>query len=173
MNVIRKGEQKRIAIPDPKWCAWISGVHLVVSILQMRDPLGPRGILPDYTNVKLPPFPKNLMWEKDIQSNQRVKGEWNDLKDSEEIIDNYTGVPYEKVAGETAPIVRDRWPRLPENAIQLVEEILEEMRAGDPDRPWADGYNDGIVKATYRRSKVKEEEESDAEAVHHSRVPPR
>ena len=44
-----------------------------------------------------------------------------------------------------------RWPRIPDNAAELAEEILEEMQAGKSDRPWAEGYALGIVKSQYRR----------------------
>ena len=117
----------------------------------MRDPQGPRGILPDYTGVELPPFPEGMMWPMHTRENKTVKDEWTQTKDSTEIREGYMGVPYQKIAGETQPIVRPLWPHLPENAAELAEEILNEIESATSDRPWAEGYAAGIIKSQYRR----------------------
>ena len=117
----------------------------------MREPQGPRGILPDYDNVELPPFPPGLMWPVNTKSAKAVKAEWSKTKDSIGLKNSYMGVPYQKVSSETEPTIRPRWPRIPKNAAELAEEILNEMDAGESERPWAEGYAAGIVKTQYRR----------------------
>ena len=137
----------------------------------MKDPLGPRGVLPDYTNIKFPPFPDDVLWDIDTLSNNDSKNEWATMKDSVGMKQGYVGVPYEKVAGETAPVIRPHWPKVPEDAPERIQEIVEEMQAAESDRPWAEGYEEGIVKATPRRIKPKDEEGtySDGEVLRRSR----
>ena len=130
---------------------WISGIHLVLSLVQMQDPQGPRGVLPDYTGVQLPQFPKGLMWPTHTRKNKDLKDEWTQTKGSTELREGYMGVPYQKIAGETEPIVRSLWPQLPDNATELAEEILNKMESATCDRPWAEGYAAGIIKSKYRR----------------------
>ena len=175
------GKASTAALGDPKWCSWISAVHLAESILQMRDPEGPRGVLPDYTGVKLPKFPNNLLWEMNVCSNAEAKIEWDDLKDDQDLFDDYMGAPYQKVAFESTSIVRSRWPKFPKDAPEQVKEILKEMRQQTSQRPWVKGYTDGIIKANFRRVKsgrnIKKEEasHSDGETLGRSRsqsVPP-
>lgn len=116
-----------------------------------------------------------------ICSNPDAKAEWDVLKDDQDLFDDYLGVPYEKVAFESTSIIRDRWPKLPKDAAEQVRLILREMRQLAISRPWAEGYEEGIVKANFRRIKsgrnIKKEEasHSDVETLRRSRsqsVPP-
>ena len=91
------------------------------------------------------------MWPMHTRENKTVKDEWTQTKDSTEIREGYMGVPYQKIAGETKPMVRALWPHLPDNAAELAEKILDEMESATFDRPWAEGYAAGIIKSQYRR----------------------
>ena len=127
----------------------------MVSILQMRDPEGPRGVLPDYTGVRFPEFPERIPTASETISGAALGDKWYTLLETDDFLANWIGVPYMKMSGLTNPEVRPRWPHLPNDAIEQVNSILEDIRLGRLPTPWTDGYAELVVKPTKSGKKGK------------------
>ncbi|KAK7676825.1 hypothetical protein QCA50_020231 [Cerrena zonata] len=139
---VGKGNMK-----DAGWCRFITIIHHAAAVLGLESEKGPIEVLPDYTGVVLPPFPKRLApLLKRTLSAEKIQEIWKDalsfIKDP-----NYYAVPHSmlKALKDDRP-TRARWPKLGPNqeVRRRLTVIYANIKTGLLPRIWATDYHDGF-----------------------------